>query len=46
MTSENVSESLDDFNSFQYWRDPIPDFDEQDVCLTEIVRKYLIFDID
>lgn len=30
-TSENFTELPDDFNSFQYWRDPIPDFDDCDI---------------
>lgn len=38
-SSENTVESSDYFNSFQFWRDPIPEFDERDIGTNDASMK-------
>lgn len=43
---ENITETADHFNSFQFWRDPIPDFDEQEIYPNDVVSNVaLIFSV-
>lgn len=38
-SNTTTNAELDHFNSFQYWRDPIPEVDEEDMGLSPMMAK-------